>query len=67
MDIKKDNILTNREVEIAVKLIGGASKTKIAKALNISTSTVKSHVEHIYLKLGIHNKIELAIKLLKII
>ena len=48
--------LTPREVEV-LKLIGrGASNHEIAKGLFISDVTVKSHVGHIFMKLGVRDR-----------
>ena len=61
----KDSKLTKRELEIAFHLINGKSKIEIAKMLGVSTSTIKTHVEHIYNKLGVHCKVELAVYVIK--
>jgi DNA-binding NarL/FixJ family response regulator len=48
--------LTPREVEV-LKLIGrGASNSEIASELFISDVTVKSHVGHIFMKLGVRDR-----------
>ena len=65
MRIIKDGKLTKRELEIAFLLINGKSKVEIAKILRLSISTIKTHVEHIYCKLGIHSKVELAVYIIK--
>ena len=54
------DMLTHREREIAVHLATGASYKKVAKALEITPSTVTNHVNHIYQKLGVTNKTALA-------
>ena len=47
--------LTTREVEV-LRLIGqGASNQEIAEALFVSEATVKSHVGHIFAKLGLRD------------
>lgn len=51
--------LTKRETEILSYLGRGHSIIYIAEKLFISESTVRTHVKHIYAKLGIHAKEEL--------
>ena len=53
--------LTQREEEVLELLLKGHSNTMIAKMLSISIHTVKAHVESIYRKLGVHNKVQAAI------
>jgi DNA-binding CsgD family transcriptional regulator len=55
--------LTERENEIAVLLLKGWPYKLIAAALFISESTVKTHVQSIYLKLNIHSRTELIQKI----
>lgn len=51
--------ITSREKEIINLLINGYTYNDICAALVISLPTVKTHVQNIYKKLGIRNKIEL--------
>ena len=53
--------LTQREEDVLELLLKGHSNTKIAKTLSISIHTVKAHVESIYRKFGVHNKVQAAI------
>lgn len=53
------NRLTNREREVFALLARGHSITYIAEQLFISESTVRTHVKHIYAKLGVHSREEL--------
>lgn len=56
------NILTTREKEILALIVEGKSNPEIARALIISTHTVKAHIEKsIYRKLGVHNKVQAAV------
>jgi DNA-binding NarL/FixJ family response regulator len=50
-----ENILTNREMQILQQLSEGFLKKQIAAQLNISYTTVDTHVGHIYEKLGVKN------------
>ena len=51
--------LTARETEILYALIAGKKRKEMADELNISENTVKTHVAHVYDKLGISSKDEL--------
>ncbi|ASV30983.1 response regulator [Maribacter cobaltidurans] len=51
-------VLTKREEEVLEQLSSGLSYTKIAENLHVSPSTVRKHIEHIYTKLQVHNKLE---------
>ncbi|WP_080801240.1 helix-turn-helix transcriptional regulator [Arabiibacter massiliensis] len=51
--------LTQREIEILKMLGKGRSRAYIAETLFISENTVKTHVGHVYSKLGVHSKHEL--------
>jgi DNA-binding CsgD family transcriptional regulator len=51
--------LTAQEQRVAVLAAGGASNAEIARQLFVSVSTVESHLERIYAKLGIHSRYEL--------
>lgn len=51
--------LTVREQGILDELLRGRSTLSIASSLDISDNTVKSHVQNIYKKLGVHGKQEM--------
>lgn len=55
--------LTRREIEIADLLAHGLGSREIAPALNISAETVKVHIQHIYRKMGVKNRVEMLISL----
>lgn len=48
--------LSNRETEILALLATGATNREMAQQLFISESTVKTHLVHIYSKLGVDNR-----------
>lgn len=50
--------LTKREIEILGEVSSGASYHQIAEKLFISPKTVRKHIENIYSKLHVHNKVE---------
>ncbi len=53
--------LTKREWEVLSLLASGYSNQKIASNLFISEATVKSHINHIYKKLNVHDRVEAAL------
>ncbi len=55
-----DTPLTTRETEVLRHLVEGEVNKEIAQKLFISCETVKSHVEHIYRKLHVTNRVEAA-------
>ncbi|PIQ22897.1 MAG: DNA-binding response regulator [Cytophagales bacterium CG18_big_fil_WC_8_21_14_2_50_42_9] len=57
--------LTSRENEILGALVRGLSYKEVAQEMNISMSTVRTHVEHIYAKLEVNSKAEAVAKYLK--
>ncbi|WP_417589355.1 response regulator [Owenweeksia hongkongensis] len=63
--VEVDFKLTKRETEILEQLATGLNYNQIAENLFISPGTVRKHIENIYQKLQVHNKVEavqLAIK-----
>lgn len=59
LTINEDFIeLSSREREVLEQLAEGLSYTVIAKNLFLSPSTVRKHIENIYKKLQVHNKLE---------
>jgi DNA-binding NarL/FixJ family response regulator len=50
--------LTTREIEVLEQLSKGLSYNVIADNLILSPSTVRKHIENIYTKLQVHNKLE---------
>jgi DNA-binding NarL/FixJ family response regulator len=52
--------LTEREIDILRVIAKGASNKVIAKALNISHSTVTTHIRNIFRKIDVNNRTEAA-------
>ena len=48
--------LTGREVEVLKQLATGATNRQIARALFVAEATVKSHIAHIFTKLGVDSR-----------
>lgn len=52
--------LSSREHDVAALFAKGADFRAIADALHIAPATVRNHLQHIYAKLGVSNKMEMA-------
>lgn len=61
-----ENPLTNREEEVLKEIISGKINSEIAKKLFISERTLYNHIESIYNKLVVENKVELYSKALEL-
>lgn len=53
--------LTARELEVAVAIGQGASNAEISRDLFMSLATVKAHISHIFDKLGVNNRVQVAV------
>jgi DNA-binding NarL/FixJ family response regulator len=53
--------LTRRELDVFRLLIRGYRNEDIARMLVLGESTVKSHVQHLYLKLGVRDRVQLIV------
>ena len=56
--IAVDAGLTQRECEVLQQLVFGQSYQQICQSLMVSMGTVKTHIRHIYAKLGVHSRDE---------
>ena len=56
----RDDQLTARERDVATLAVQGLTWEEIGESLFLSSNTVKTHLEHIYRKLGVHNRVGLA-------
>ncbi len=52
--------LTEREIEVLTLIAEGCSNPEIAEKLVLSVGTVKTHVKHIYGKLGVDDRVKAA-------
>jgi DNA-binding NarL/FixJ family response regulator len=55
-DGDQDGLLTSKEREVLARLAEGRSNQSIAAALSVTPATVKTHLAHIYEKLGAQNR-----------
>ena len=51
--------LSSRELEIAALIFQGISTHNISEQLNLSYHTVRNHIKHIYLKIGVSTRSEM--------
>jgi len=51
--------LSEREHAVLTQVLAGLANKDIAEKLAISEHTVKAHLQHLYLKLGVHRRVEL--------
>ena len=59
--LETQTLLTQREVEVLKLVADGATNTEISDILSISSHTVKSHVIHIFNKLGVNDRTQAAV------
>jgi DNA-binding CsgD family transcriptional regulator len=57
--VNADHELSQREMEVIEMFAQGRSANWIADTLLVSTSTVRSHIRAVYVKLGVHSRQEL--------
>ena len=57
------NKLTQREYDIAIRVRNGQSNKQIARACAITERTVKAHLTEVFLKLGVADRLNLALVL----
>lgn len=55
---KEEYHLTSREIEVLEQLSKGLKYEAIAENLFLSNGTIRKHIENIYAKLQVHNKLE---------
>jgi PAS domain S-box-containing protein len=54
-----ERLLTQREREVVTLIALGQASPRIAEELNISAATVRTHVQHAMVKLGVHTRAQL--------
>ena len=65
MEDMNKNLLTNREKEVLQLIAKGFTNPEIAEILFISIHTVKAHLESLYYKFSVHNKVQVVVRALK--
>jgi DNA-binding NarL/FixJ family response regulator len=55
--------LSEREAEVAREVVAGHSNKEIARVLGITERTVKAHLGAIFVKLGVRDRLQLALRL----
>lgn len=63
--VQEEWSLTNRELEISREIASGRSNKEIARQLGIAANTVDVHVSAIRRKLGVHNRTQIAVKIVE--
>lgn len=53
--------LTSRELEIVAKIAAGYTNQEIAQEFSVSEQTVEHHITNLFRKLGVVNRLELAL------
>ena len=62
--MRKELPITPRDIDVAQCQVMGEDARGTAALLKISRNTVRTHLKHIYLKLGVHTRGELMARLL---
>lgn len=52
--------LTQREAEVTLEIVHGKTDQEIADTFSVSFSTIRTHIKHIYRKVGVHNRAALS-------
>ncbi|MDX9992791.1 MAG: response regulator transcription factor [Anaerolineales bacterium] len=64
-DPQKNNLLTERELEVLGPMVDGKTNKEIGYDLGISQKTVEKHLESIYAKLKVNSRVEAAVLAVK--
>jgi DNA-binding CsgD family transcriptional regulator len=64
--LKKEFALTKREIEVVSLLVTGSDLTSLARQLQISYQTARSHMKSIFSKMDIHSQAQLAVIVLRL-
>lgn len=65
-DVPHPSQLTPREMEVLQALCDGKSTAQIAAQLFLSENTVKTHIQHIFKKMGVRNRTEAVIRAIEL-
>lgn len=58
---KSSALLSSRETEVMNLVVQGLANKEIGRLLHITTGTVEQHLHHIFVKLGVRNRVEATI------
>lgn len=53
-----DHLLTPREREVLARLVYGESTTSMASSMGVRLSTLRTHIDSVLIKLGVHSRLE---------
>lgn len=53
-----DHLLTPREREVLARLVKGESTTSMAASMEVRLSTIRTHIDSVLIKLGVHSRLE---------
>jgi len=53
--------LTDRERDVAILVASGATNQEVGAELHISAGTVKTHLEQVFAKLGVRNRVQVGV------
>jgi two-component system, NarL family, nitrate/nitrite response regulator NarL len=53
-----DSLLTPREREVLARLVHGESTTSMARSMGVRLSTIRTHIDSVLIKLGVHSRLE---------
>ncbi len=56
--------LTSRELDVVEYIVAGASNKIIARELQLSLATIKTHIQHVFQKLGVSSRTALSARVL---
>jgi DNA-binding CsgD family transcriptional regulator len=52
------DLLTDREREVLLRLVEAQDTTEIARSMGVATSTTRTHLQNVLLKLGVHTRLQ---------
>ncbi|WP_247623630.1 response regulator [Microbacterium galbinum] len=61
--VARISVLTERERDVAVRVASGATNQEIGAALHIAPGTVKTHLEQVFAKLAVRNRVQVGVLL----
>jgi DNA-binding NarL/FixJ family response regulator len=53
-----DHLLTPREREVLARLVHGEGTTAMARSMGVRSSTTRTHIDSVLIKLGVHSRLE---------